>query len=68
MQLIDVQAREDFGRLYEEHQLTTYEDKISYLVASMKIRAMRCDEEETPEENLSGLEELALLGDWKSLQ
>jgi hypothetical protein len=68
MQLRNVVEREDLEQLYEKNNLTTCEQKIAYLVATMKIRAMRCDEEESPEENLAGLEEVALLGDWKALQ
>jgi len=39
---------------------------LDYLKKAMKIRAMLCDEDETPEEVLSGLEESALLGYWKA--
>jgi hypothetical protein len=68
MQLRDVVEKRDLERLYATNSLKTCQEKIAYLVATMKIRAMRCDEEESPEENLAGLEELALLGDWKALQ
>jgi len=42
------------------------EEKINYLKKAMKIRAMLCDEDKSPEEVLSGLKESALFGYWKA--
>jgi len=66
MELHDVKTKEQFMDLYREKNLQTCAQKIAYLIAAMKIRAMRCDEAETEAENLAGLEEVALLGYWKA--
>jgi len=66
MTLHDAGAPEQFEEYYKSNNLQTIEEKIDYLKKAMKIRAMLCDEDETPEEVLSGLEESALLGYWKA--
>lgn len=66
MTLHDVSTLEQFGEYYKSNNLVTIADKINYLKKAMKIRAMLCDDNETPEEVLSGLEESALLGYWKT--
>jgi len=64
--LRDIVEQSQFENLYRANGLNCVEDKINYLKKTMKIRAICCDEEETPEEILSGLEESALLGYWKA--
>jgi len=66
MTLHEVTAQRQFEEYYKSNNLQTTDAKISYLKKAMKIRAMLCDEDETPEEVLSGLEESALLGYWKA--
>jgi len=66
MTLHEVNAPEQFEEYYKSNNLQTLPDKISYLKNAMKIRAMLCDEDETDEEILNGLEESALLGYWKA--
>ena len=66
MTLHEVSAPEQFEEYYKSNNLQTIPDKIDYLKKAMKIRAMLCDEDETPEEVLSGLEESALIGYWKA--
>jgi hypothetical protein len=68
MELADATTKEALEELYEKAGLKTNDKKVDFLTREMGIKAMRCDEEETPEENLAGLEELALMGDWKALQ
>jgi hypothetical protein len=64
--LANVEKKEDLDLLYKSLGLSSTELKIKYLIAAMKIRAMRCEEEETPEENLAGLEEIVLLKHWRA--
>ena len=66
MTLHEVRSQEQFEDYYQSNNLQAVEDKINYLKNTMKIRAMLCDEDETPEEVLAGLEESALLGYWKA--
>jgi len=66
MTLHEVNAQEQFEEYYKSNKLETIPDKINYLKKAMKIRAMLCDEDETEEEVLAGLEESALLGYWKA--
>jgi hypothetical protein len=66
MSLRDVTAQEQFSELYRSNGLESVEDKIRYLTSAMKIRATRMEGKETPEEELDGLEELALLGYWRA--
>jgi hypothetical protein len=66
MTLHEVNAPEQFEDYYNSNNLMTVSDKIDYLKKAMKIRAMLCDEDETQEEVLIGLEESALLGYWKA--
>jgi hypothetical protein len=66
MTLHDVNAPEQFEAYYKSNNLQTTDAKISYLRNAMKIRAILCDEVETPEEVLAGLEESAILGFWKA--
>ena len=66
MTLHEVNTPERFTEFYKSNNVSTIEEKINYLKKAMKVRAMLCDEEETPEEILAGLEESALLGYWKA--
>ena len=66
MMLSDVEQHSQFAAYYAENNLQTIEEKIDNLTTTMKIIATRCDEEETQEEELAGLEELALQGFWKA--
>lgn len=66
MTLQEVSEQEQFEEYYRLNGLLTTDDKISNLKKVMKVRAMLCDEDETPNEVLSGLEESALLGLWKA--
>jgi len=65
MTLHDIVSTDQFADFYAQNGLTTVAEKIDRLKKVMKIRAMRCDEDETPEEILEGLEESCLLGYWK---
>ena len=65
MTLHDVQEKGQLSAYYTEKNLQTIEQKIDNLTKTMKIRATKCDEAETKEEILAGLEETALLGNWK---
>jgi hypothetical protein len=67
MTLHEVVSQDQFLEYYRSNNLQNVEDKIDYLNRAMKIRATRGDGKATPEETLSGLEELALLGYWKAL-
>jgi len=62
MELHEVSSQKQFDEYYKSNNLQTIPEKIDYLKKVMKIRAMLCDEDETPEEVLTGLEESALLG------
>ena len=66
MTLHDVNEQSKFEEFYRVNNVNTISEKINYLKKSMKIRAILCDEEETPEEELAGLEESALQGFWKA--
>jgi hypothetical protein len=66
MTLHDVSAQDQFDEYYKSNGLQTIVDKIGYLKKAMKIRAMRCEGKDTPEEALADLEEFALLGYWKA--
>jgi hypothetical protein len=66
MTLHEVSEPKQFEEYYKSNNLLTVDDKINYLKKAMKIRAMLRDEDETPDEVLSGLEESALLGFWKA--
>jgi len=63
--LHDVENREQFAEYYAANNLTTIDEKIDNLTQTMKIRATRREEPETKDEELAGLEELALLGYWR---
>jgi len=65
MTLHDVSSQEHFEEYYKFNNLQTTDEKINYLKRAMKIRAMISEEDETPQEILSGLEESALFGYWK---
>lgn len=67
MNLHDIEQQEQFSTYYAENNFKSIEEKIDNLTKTMKIRAMRCDETETKEEVLAGLEETVLLGHWKAL-
>ena len=66
MTLHEVSSQNQFDEYYKSNNLQTIPEKIDYLKKAIKIRAMLCDEDETDEEVLSGLEESALLGYWKA--
>jgi len=65
MQLHDVGNREQLNAYYAACNLSKTEEKIDNLTRTMKIRATRYDQPAKPEEILAGLEESALLGNWK---
>jgi len=65
MTLYDIQSPDQFKAYYEANNLINIEDKIANLKKEMKILATRGDYE-TKEEELEGLEEVALLGVWKA--
>lgn len=66
-ELAQAETRDDLERIYHNHNLSTTEEKIAFLTKVMRIRVSLCGELETPEEELFGLEELALsrLWEWK---
>jgi len=66
MTLHEIISQNQFDEYYKSNNLQTVPEKIDYLRKAMKVRAMLCDDVETPEEVLSGLEESALLGYWKA--
>jgi len=66
MTLYEVNTPEKFEEYYRSNNLLTVSDKINSLKNTMKVKAILCDEEETEEEILSGLEESAILGCWKA--
>jgi len=66
MTLHDVERPEQFQAYYAENNLQTIDDKIKNLTTTMQIIATRCDDTETKEEDLAGLEELALQGFWRA--
>ena len=65
MKLHEIERHEQFAEYYAANNLQTIDDKIDNLTKIMKIRATRCDEIETKDEELAGLEETALLGNWR---
>ena len=62
--LADVEEQTDFAELYSNQGLQDIKDKIAFLTKELGIIATRCEQEETPEEELIGLEEYALLHPW----
>ena len=62
--LADVEEQMDFKELYSTQGLVAIEDKIAFLNKELGIIATRCEQEETLEEELLGLEEFALLHPW----
>jgi hypothetical protein len=66
MTLQDVESRDQFKAYYAEKNLQTTEAKIDNLTKTMKVRATRHEEPVTKEEILAGLEESAMLGNWKA--
>jgi hypothetical protein len=66
MRLNEVKSQNQFDKYYQANNLQTVDQKVDYLKKEMKVRAMLSDEDETPEEILSGLEESALLGYWQA--
>lgn len=61
MKLSDIRSRDQFQEFYADKHLASTEDKIEFLRKEMGIILMR-GEELTPEEELSTLEQHALLG------
>jgi len=66
MRLQEVEQPEQFARYYAENNLQSTEARIDNLTKTMKVRATRWEEEPAKEEVLAGLEESALLGNWKA--
>jgi len=66
MILHSVENKEQLEAYYSEKNLQTVEEKIKHLTKAMKIRAIRCDEAETLEEALGGLEEMVMFGSWRA--
>jgi len=66
MTLREVEQQAQFAAYYAANNLQAIDDKINNLTSTMKIRATRCDDKETKEEELAGLEELALQGFWRA--
>jgi len=66
MTLHEVEQPEQFQAYYAENNLQSTEAKIDNLTKTMRIIATRCDKIETKEEELAGLEELALQGFWRA--
>jgi len=66
MTLHDVEQLGQFEAYYRENNLRSTKEKIDDLTQTMKIIATRCDKEETAEDELHGLEELALQGFWRA--
>jgi len=66
MKLHDVEQREQLEAYYAANNLQTTEAKIDNLTKTMKVRAIRHEEPVTKEEVLAGLEESAILGNWKA--
>lgn len=60
MTLREVRSKEQFPIFYAENNLTTIEDKIKFLTEEMGILFSRSDEEFTPQEELSTLQQYAL--------
>ena len=67
MQLTNIQKHTDFDLFYAEHNLNTVEQKIAYLRKELKIIVTKCNDD-TPSEELLGLEELVLTHLWEGLQ
>lgn len=68
MELREIRERAQFEPFYRDNELFTTEDKIEHLRNALKIRASRCDVQDTPEEELIGLEDLVLSHLWEGLQ
>jgi len=66
MTLDEVESHEQFEAYYAANNLHKIDEKIDDLTKIMKIIATRCDEEESKEDELAGLEELALQGYWRA--
>jgi len=66
MTLGDVEQLGQFQAYYAANNLQTTEAKIDNLTKVMQIIGTRCDKIETKEEELAGLEELALQGFWRA--
>ena len=66
MTLREVSTLEQLDNYYEVNGLSVTEDRINALKDAMGVITSRCDEDETPEEVLAGLQETVLLGYWKA--
>ena len=62
--LADVEEQADFEALYLGQGLLTTSAKIAFLSGKLGILASRCEQVETQEEELFGLEQFALLHPW----
>ena len=63
--LRDITDLDQFPAYYKEHGLTTIDEKIDHLMETMKIRAvLMCYP--SKEEKLLGLEDIAIVGMWRS--
>lgn len=68
MELQDIKSHDDILAIYKEQNLTSVAEKAKYLAGVMKILATRCDIEDSPEDELASLEELALSHLWEGLR
>lgn len=68
MELREISRREDFDSFYKENGLVTIEAKIEHLRNVLQILASRSDEEDTPEEELMGLEDFIMSHLWEAFQ
>jgi hypothetical protein len=65
MELCDVTAQAQLEEYYKEKSLSATDDKIEHLMATMKVKAARCEHGATQENVLALLEGCALVGSWK---
>lgn len=68
MDLKDVQKREDLAEFYNEHGLSTVDEKINGLKKALGVIASRDGDNDTPEEALTGYEDLILSHIWEKLR
>lgn len=67
-ELHNIHKREDFAAFYTRRELVKIEDKIACLKSVLKILASRSDEEDTPEEELMGLEDFVMSHLWEAFE
>lgn len=66
--LENVKSLGELNTFYLENEASSAEEKIELLRAGMKIVAIRNEREESPEEILSGLEEMVFLPYWRAFK